>query len=329
MTRRTDRGTGPSYPILKNSLSKVKYLKQNKGSLTALLTAYARAYHAVHGEAKIFDDHLAYHFFTAEERADLERNLAESLKFFDPERAASCPDQASALAWYMRIQGCPATISRSRYAEDCLETAMQKGVCQYVILGAGMDTFAFRRPDLSGRLEVFEIDHPLTQAFKLSRLKELGWEMPGHMHFIPVDFTKENLAGALGQSSYDPGKLSFFSWLGVTIYLDRAEVIATLRAIAGIAPAGSQVVFDYLDTDAFTPGKASRQVQLMREIVQRVGEPLKGGFDPDALAADLAGAGMVLQENLSPSDIEKRYFLGRTDGYHAAGHMHFCLWGQA
>lgn len=295
----------------------------NKGSLTALLTAYARAYHAVHDKPKIFDDHLAYQLFTEEERTDIEHNLAESLKFFDPERAATCHDQASALAWYMRIQGCPATISRSRYAEDCLEAALQKGVRQYVILGAGMDTYAFRRPDLAGVLEIFEIDHPLTQAFKLSRLKELGWEHPGNLHFIPVDFTKETLPAALRQSTYDPRQLSFFSWLGVTIYLTRAEIMATLRAIAGIAPAGSSIVFDYLDTDAFIPEKASKQVRLMREIVEKVGEPLKGSFDPAMLAADLAGAGLLLHENLSPPAIEKRYFQGRTDGYHAAGHMHF------
>ncbi len=298
-------------------------MEKNKVSLTALLTSYARAYHAVHDAPKIFDDFLAYQFFTEEERKNLEKNLAESLKFFDPERAASCPDQATALAWYMRIQGAPTTISRSRYTEDCLETALQKGVCQYVILGAGMDTFAFRRPDLAGWLEIFEIDHPLTQAFKLSRLKELGWEQPGHLHFIPVDFTKETLANALRQSPYDPQEPSFFSWLGVTIYLTRAEVFTTLRTIAGIAPAGSSIIFDYLDTDAFIPGKASKQVQLMREIVRRTGEPLKAGFEPATLATDLADTGLLLQENLSPSDIEECYFQGRTDCYHAFKHIHF------
>ncbi len=298
-------------------------MEKNKASLTALITAYGRAYHALYDQPKIFDDFLAYRLFTEEERKELEKNLAESLKFFDPERAASCPGQAAALAGYMRMQGCSTTLSRSRYTEDCLEEALQEGVRQYVILGAGIDTFAFRRPDLAGRLEVFEIDHPLTQAFKLSRLEELGWELPGHLHFIPVDFTKETLSETLRQSPYDPRQSSFFSWLGVTLYLTRAEVLATLRAIAGIAPTGSSIVFDYLDTDAFIPGKAAKQVQLMQKIVQRVGEPLKGAFDPAALTTDLAGAGLLLRENLSPSDIEERYFQGRTDGYHAGGHIHF------
>jgi len=298
-------------------------MEKNKVSLTALLTAYARAYHAVHDDPKIFDDFLAYQFFTEEERTSFGQNLADSLKFFDPERAASCPSQATALAWYMRIQGAPTTLSRSRYTEDSLEAAFRQGVRQYVILGAGMDTFALRRPDLVSQLKVFEIDHPLTQAFKLNRLKELGWEIPAQLHFIPVDLTKETLANALRQSPYDPRKPSFFSWLGVTIYLTRAKVFTTLRTIAGIAPAGSSIIFDYLDTDAFIPGKASKQVQLMREIVRRTGEPLKAGFDPVTLATDLADTGLLLHENLSPSDIEERYFQGRTDGYHAFKHFHF------
>ncbi len=298
-------------------------MEKNKVSLTAQLTAYARAYHAMHDDPKIFDDFLAYRIFTEEERTNLEQNLANSLKFFDPERAASCPNQATALAWYMRIQGAPTTLSRSRYTEDRLEQAFQQGMRQYVILGAGMDTFAFRRPDLASQLKVFEIDHPLTQAFKLSRLKELGWEIPAQLHFIPVDFTKETLANVLKQSPYDPGKSSFFSWLGVTIYLTRAEVFTTLRTIAGIAPAGSSIIFDYLDADAFIPGKAAKQVQLMQEIVRRVGKPLKAGFDPASLAAELADIGLLLRENLSPSDIEERYFQGRTDGYHAFEHIHF------
>ena len=108
-------------------------------------------------------------------------------------------------------------LSRARYTEDTLEKAIRQGVKQYIILGAGMDTFAFRRPDLMERLEVFEIDHPATQEFKLHRLAELGWKHPAKLHFIPIDFTKESLVTALTRSSsYDPKVKSLFSWLGVT-----------------------------------------------------------------------------------------------------------------
>lgn len=250
-------------------------------------------------------------------------NLAEALKFFDPERAASNPNQETALAWVIQDCNGPTTLSRARYAEDSLEEAIRQGVQQYVILGAGMDTFAFRRPDMLEQLQVFEVDHPATQAFKRSRLTELGWEHPAELHFVPVDFTKENLVAALKRSSYDPQKLSFFSWLGVTMYLTRNVVFATLQAIADIAPAGSTIIFDYYDTDAFNPDRSSKRMQKEQEIVRLVGEPMKEGIDPSTLAADLEGIGLLLYENLSPADIEERYFKGRTDGYHAFEHVHF------
>jgi methyltransferase (TIGR00027 family) len=304
-------------------------MEESQVSFTALLTAYARAYHATHDDPKIFDDFLAHHLFTEEERTYFGKGLAESLKFLDPERAAACPDQATALAWYMRLQGGPVTLSRSRYTEDSLETAVRQGVRQYVILGAGLDTFAFRRPEMLKQLQVFEIDHPAMQAFKRQRLSKLGWEIPAQLHWVPVDFAKENLATALDRSAYDPQASSFFSWLGVTYYLTRDVVFATLQAIADSTPAGSTVMFDYFDTDAFVPEKAATRMQRMQAIVRGVGEPIQTGFDPSTLAADLASLGLRLHENLSPSDIEGRYFQGRMDGYHAFQHAHFARAGVA
>lgn len=298
-------------------------MEENQVSITALVTAYARAYHAKNDSPKIFNDLLADHLFKEEERSYLGHNLAESLKFFDPERAMSCPDQATALAWVMQSYNGPTTLSRSRYVEDSLAELVNQGVEQYVILGAGLDTFAFRQPELIKQLRVFELDHPATQAFKRQRLTEIGWEFPEQLHLIPVDFTKEGLAEVLKHSPYDPQVLSFFSWLGVTYYLPRDVVFNKLRQIAGIAPSGSMIIFDYLDTNAFDPKKASKRVQLTQEIVRRAGEPMKTGFDPSTLAEDLEGIGFHLRENLSPSDIEERYFKGRTDDYHASEHTYF------
>ncbi len=298
-------------------------MEDSRVSLTALLTAYARAYHAKHATPKIFNDTLADRLFTEEERAYFGGSLAEALKFLDPERAAACPDRAAALAWYMRLQGGPITLSRSRYTEDSLVGAVGQGVRRYVILGAGMETFAFRQPELMQRLRVFEVDHPTTQGVKRQRLAELGWEVPANLHFVPLDFTRASLADALRQSPYDPAVPSFFSWLGVTYYLTREVVFDTLRAVAGIAPAGSHVVFDYMDADAFVPERAAKRMQRMQAIVRQAGEPMKAGFDPSRLAADLAALGLRLLEDLSPADIEERYFKGRSDGYHAYEHVHF------
>jgi methyltransferase (TIGR00027 family) len=212
--------------------------------------------------------------------------------------------------------------SRARYAEDALEKAVRQGVKQYVILGAGMDTFAFRQPKMMEHLEVFEVDHPATQEFKLHRLAELGWKQPAKLHFIPIDFTKESLVTALtSSSSYEPKVKSFFNWLGVTPYMTQEEVFTTFRSITEIAPAGSIIVFDYLDTDAFIPEKSSPQMQKSLEYLRKIGEPMITGFNPSNLAEELASLGFSLQENLSPEDIEGRYLQGRTYGHYE--HWHF------
>ena len=193
-----------------------------------------------------------------------------------------------------------------------------------MILGAGLDTFAFRKPEMMEYLEVFEVDHPATQEFKLHRLAELEWEHPAKLHFIPIDFTKESLVTALtSSSSYDPKVKTFFNWLGVTYFLTRDEIFTTLRSITEIAPADSIIVFDYFDNNAFIPKKSSPQMQKSLEYLRKIGEPMITGFDPSTLGEELASLGFSLQENLSPADIEEHYFKGRTDGYHAYEYGHF------
>ena len=157
----------------------------NRASITALITAYCRAYHATHDSPLIFADFLADQLFTADEHAAFDRNLAELLPLVAPERAAAKPDPATALAGVMQTHTGSTTLSRSRYTEDCLAELIDQGVRQYVILGAGLDTFAFRRPDLLERLNVFEVDHPATQAVKHQRLARLNRPYPPHCTLSP------------------------------------------------------------------------------------------------------------------------------------------------
>lgn len=301
--------------------------EEKKSSTTALLLAYCRGYHAEHDAPKIFDDFLAYALLKKEERAAFDQMLTptvQAIETHDSAGAAACRDQADAHAWSMRtIAPLSLAVSRSRYTEDNLAQAIGEGVGQYVILGAGLDTFAFRRPEMFAQLQVFEIDHPITQTLKRRRIAEAGWEKPNRLHFIPVDFTKESLTTALSHSVYDPQISTFFSWLGVTYYLSRDAVFATLRAIAESAPSGSIVIFDYFDAEAFVPGKATKRMQIADEYTRKQGEPIITGFDTAALAADLSAAGFRLEENLTPADIEACYFQGRTDGYHAYDFAHF------
>ena len=297
-------------------------MKENQASFTAMSVAYMRAYHAMHATDKIFDDFLAYDLIPEEKRELIEQHLTSwGKQLNDPEGTESLFGQT--ITSEFLIQGISNAVSRARYTEDTLEEAVRQGVEQYVILGAGMDTFAFRRPEMMKRLEVFEVDHPATQEFKLHRLAELGWKHPAKLHFIPIDFTKESLTELTRSSSYDPKIKSFFSWFGVTPYLTQEEVLATLHSIVNVAPPGSTVVFDYTDTNIFIPEKMSPQMQESLKFLQKIGEPMKtGGFKPSKLTEDLASLGFQLKENLSPSDIEERYLQGHMDEFHTFEYVH-------
>lgn len=287
-------------------------MKENQVSLTAIMTAYIRSYHAMNDTPKIFNDFLAHQLIPEERRILIEQGFTNALQL------KSNSDEATTLRLLLQTIGLPNVISRSRYTEENLEQAVEQGVQQYVILGAGMDTFAFRRPELLEKLRVFEVDHPATQAFKRNRLAELGWKIPQNLHFVPVDFSKENLTDALKGLSYDSQTKSIFSWLGVTMYLSQDEVFSTLHSITDIAPVGSMVIFDY-----FAPVEATPHMQEMRNDLPKIGEPIKTSFDPSTLALDLSSLGFRLHENLSPSDIQKRYFQGITDSYYANEYVHF------
>jgi len=275
-------------------------MKGKDASFTAMMTAYMRAYHAMNDTPKIFDDSLAYYLIPEEKRELIASSVSDQTNTFKP------------------LIHTPNALSRARYTEDALEKAIKQGIKQYVILGAGLDTFAFRRSDLMEQLEVFEVDHPATQEFKLHRLAELGWKHPTKLHFIPIDFTKEGLVSALTRlQAYDCNVKCFFSWLGVTYYLTQNDVFATLCSIKDITPEGSMVIFDYIHADAFIPEKSSQQMQKKLKRFRDVGEPMITGFNPSTLAEDIVHLGFHLNMTLRLVDVKERYFKAITDGYHA------------
>jgi methyltransferase (TIGR00027 family) len=298
-------------------------MDETKIKRTALMSAYLRAHHAVYATPKIFDDFIAPRLLTEEDLVAFDNVMATALPMVDPKRAAQSPDRVDAIASMVQFYF-PTSLflSRSRYTEDHLIAEIRQGVTQYVILGAGMDTFAFRNPKLRN-FQIIEIDHPATQDFKRKRLTELGWDIPSNLHFIPVDFMKQKLDMELANTSYDPKAPTFFSWLGVIHYLPRDVVFHTLRTITDISPAGSKIIFDYWDNDAFIPETAAARVNIMQAMLRQAGEPMVTGLDPSTLASELESVGLRLVEHLSPSDIQDSYFQNRSDDYYAYEHAYF------
>jgi methyltransferase (TIGR00027 family) len=297
-------------------------MRVNQYSRTALATAYIRAYHSTHDTAQVFDDFLAHRLITREECRALGPSLARCLQDRQPANDCSDVNEPAVMNWWIKVIA-GSVLARARYSEDCLAAAVRQGVRQYLILGAGMDTFAFRRPDLMEQIRVFEVDHPETQALKRERLAQAGLSPPASLHFVTADLARESLAAALERSPYDPEALTFFSWLGVTYYLALEDVLATFGALATLASPGSTVVFDYLDAGFFSPNNPHKSVHLVLEKVRDIGEPMQTGFEPADLAENVARLGFYLLEDLSPAGIEEHYFAQRTDGYHAGRYIHF------
>jgi methyltransferase (TIGR00027 family) len=207
-------------------------------------------------------------------------------------------------------------VMRSRYAEDQLAQAVGRGLAQYVVLGAGLDTFAYRNPHR--RLRVFEVDHPATQAWKRSRLKDQSIDVPRSLRFAPVDFETQTLADGLKAAGFRADRPAFFSWLGVTIYLSKEAVAGTLGYVAS-RPSGSQVVFDFATpSDAIgEQERTSREQSAAR--VAKAGEPWINFYDPAPLAQELRATGFATAQVFGTDEMNARYFRARADGFRLYG----------
>jgi methyltransferase (TIGR00027 family) len=199
-------------------------------------------------------------------------------------------------------------IARARYAEDKLEAAAASGIRQYVIIGAGFDSFALRRKDLAEKISVFEMDHPASQQVKKSRLERLRFKLPGNHEFVGIDFEKEGLCEALVRSSFTPKCPAFFSWLGTVHYLTPQAVLNTLNSIATCAYPGSELVLDYAGAKGLAAVSDEKMVKKLKRFTDRRGEPILSMFEPDQFKKIISEAGFNLIENLSPEEQANRYF---------------------
>ncbi len=280
---------------------------EGHASVTAVTAARGRAAHLLlDGEPKIFRDDLALRF----SGADSEASLRETINAMLGEVAAKAgPDAAQKSFRVARAS----MLMRSRYTEDALGLAMARGITCYVILGAGLDSFAWRRTDLAAAIQVFEIDHPASQRWKQRRLQKLGIGRPPNLTFLPIDFERQTLVNGLREGGYPLEKPAFISWLGVTQYLTREAVIGTLKEVATLAR-GTEISFTFIVPQALWAGDGQRMFPIAVASTAASGEPWISFFEPAELASQLKELGFNRVAHFSPDDANDRYFSGRTDG---------------
>ncbi len=257
---------------------------EREPSRTALAAATHRAAHQVLEQGAIFADPLALTILGQD---------AETVA----QDALDHPDRRG-----MRFF----IAARSNLAETWLAQGVdERGVGQVVVLGAGLDTFAYRHP-LAARLKVFEVDHPATQAWKRRRLSDAGVEAPDSLTFAPVDFERDQLLDGLAAAGFDATVRTFFVWLGVVPYLTEAALRATLSVIASL-PGGGEVVFDYSDPPAALAPEHQALHAARAERVASLGEPWLSHFEPSELEALLLDLGFAQVEDLGPPELAEHY----------------------
>jgi methyltransferase (TIGR00027 family) len=257
----------------------------------------------------VFDDPLAVPILGPGGAAELDAEIAKSNNSF-----------SRSLRAFVAV--------RSRYAEDELAKAIERGVRQYVVLGAGLDTFSYRNIYAGLGLRVFEVDHPATQAWKRRLLEAAQITVPGETTLVPVDFERQALPDALESAGFHPAESAFFSWLGVTPYLTEIAFTNTLAFIASIQPQ-TGVVFDYAVTRSALSFLERLALDALSARVAKAGEPFQLFFEPKQLIALLRQAGFRQIEDLGAEQINARYFTQRADGLCVKGGLGRLMSAQA
>ncbi len=264
-------------------------------SQTAVMTAVSRGAHHFMDPDPIFSDPYALSLVGMNES-----QAVEFLKAAGPEHL-----------WHVaRLFVC----QRSRFVEETVERAVADGVNQFVDLGAGLSSFAWRRTDLMQSLSLFEVDHPDSQAYKRDRVDDAGLTCPANMHFVAVDFTAaDSLANALTGAGFDASKPSIWSWLGVVTYLTVDAVRSTFAEVAALSTKGSTLVASFGVPDDFMEPASSEFAHLVRELVAMIGEPQITWLRPDEMETVAREAGWRQAASVDPASFAP-WFAGRSDG---------------
>ncbi|NNC37969.1 MAG: SAM-dependent methyltransferase [Acidimicrobiales bacterium] len=286
-----------------------KTLEEGKPSQTAFMVAVHRAHHYLTApEPKILRDSLALPLSGAGSEAAIQAYM-DAIEA----RFTELSDAETSQIFVRRIVD--SVCMRSRVVEECLAASLSRGMQQVVVLGAGLDSTAYRCTDLIKGLDVFEVDHPATQAWKRQRLADANIEIPENVRFVSYDFENQTLAEALRAGGVEADKMTFFTWLGVHMYLTDAAVKSTF-AVMGDYPKGSEMVMDFISPDYVdTGGLVENSVDYLAKVVTEMGEPIKSRYFEAELEDMLLASGFGRVEFLSARALIDRYLDGKNAAF--------------
>jgi methyltransferase (TIGR00027 family) len=277
----------------------IRAVEPGKPAVTALETTAYRAIGAKHPDPSIRnDDHLAERFLGAEERAMLKAEGSQSvLTALALDTAAAWKSLGSGIAFATAVH------VRTRHIDEMFKEGLASGATQVVILGAGLDSRAYRFDRVLNGARVFEVDFPPTQEYKKKRVREILSALPAHVTYAPIDFTKDDLGTVLKQAGYDTTKKTVFVWEGVTVYIPESAVTGTLRFVASNSAPGSRIVFDYFLESAFkTPG-----IVALNKRLTALGEPFVFGMPDENRDRFIARQGLRVMSEVDINDLRRRY----------------------
>jgi methyltransferase (TIGR00027 family) len=290
---------------------------ENGESMTSKICAFARAHHSYYNRDKVYDDYLAFDLLGSDEYEYFRDLIVQKL-------AEEIDNKEEIVRWntFLDEYISPIPLSRISYTEEkLLEFAKENGSCQYVICGAGLDSFAFRNENPN--IEIFELDHPNTQQHKLQRINNMEWTIPQNVHFVPINFENQNIDETLLTAGFNLDKKTFYGILGVSYYLTLDTLKKTFDKISKISASGSHIVFDYPDDISWKDEKSPERVRKLRILTEELGEKMTDGFNYEELEKILIDSGYKVVDYQSPKQIQEKYFSNRKDHLRAFENVHF------
>lgn len=269
-------------------------------SMTARISAFSRAYHFENNEVRIFEDSVARTILTDKEYHTIGQSMKHGIVFFNRDFKEN---EDEALRWIVDNQLSPTPLARAAFAEKNLEKTVDEGVSQYLLLGAGFDTLAYRQEDWAKKLNIMEVDHPLSAEEKQERLKNAHIDIPANVSYVRCDFTQKDWTSQIkGCPSFKREEKSFCSMLGLIYYLSKGDFTSMVEEIRALLPKGSYVAFDYPSAGYF-----NREEKHSR-LAKGAGEAMNAEYEYGEMKSLLEELGYEIIEHLNNDEMTVSYF---------------------